>query len=190
MGKTSISPTCPAGQVPLIQLVSRQALLQPGTQTLAQAPPTCATDIAPILQKNCVRCHRPDSVAPMSLLTHEEVRPWTPVIKMRTQLRDQPGVMPPRPVARGTQLRHRSALLVLPLPRPRQGHLRPATDQSLGRPSRRRQLTLVCGLATARNPLRQSLDVPRDIQRTGHLCGTCARARLRADRLSGCECDY
>ena len=37
---------------------------------------TFARDIAPILQRSCQNCHRPDGVAPMSLVTYEEVRPW------------------------------------------------------------------------------------------------------------------
>ena len=30
---------------------------------------TFSKDIAPILQRSCQNCHRPDSVAPMSLIT-------------------------------------------------------------------------------------------------------------------------
>tara|TARA_B100001123_G_scaffold436774_1_gene567712 strand:+ start:27618 stop:29132 length:1515 start_codon:yes stop_codon:yes gene_type:complete len=56
---------------------------------------TFAKDIAPILQRSCQECHRPASVAPMSLLTYEEVRPWARAIKMRTALRNQRGAMPP-----------------------------------------------------------------------------------------------
>ena len=52
-------------------------------------------DIAPILQRSCQKCHRPDALAPMSLITYEDVRPWARAIKYRTGLRDQPGVMPP-----------------------------------------------------------------------------------------------
>ena len=48
---------------------------------------TFAKDIAPILQRSCQQCHRPASVAPMSLLTYEEVRPWARAIKARTALR-------------------------------------------------------------------------------------------------------
>jgi hypothetical protein len=36
---------------------------------------TFAKDIAPILQRSCQGCHRPDSIAPMPLLTYEQVRP-------------------------------------------------------------------------------------------------------------------
>ena len=61
----------------------------------AKHPPTFAKDIAPILQKSCQTCHRPDSVAPMSLITYEEVRPWARSIKTRTGLGTKMGVMPP-----------------------------------------------------------------------------------------------
>ena len=59
------------------------------------APVTFTKDIAPILQRSCQNCHRPGSVAPMSLLTYEEVRPWARSIKHRTGLRDKPEGMPP-----------------------------------------------------------------------------------------------
>ena len=52
-------------------------------------------DIAPILQRSCQNCHRPESVAPMSLLTYQEARRYAARIKERTQLRDRMGVMPP-----------------------------------------------------------------------------------------------
>jgi len=35
-----------------------------------ERPVTFAKDIAPILQQNCQVCHRPGSMAPMSLLTY------------------------------------------------------------------------------------------------------------------------
>ena len=56
---------------------------------------TFAKDIAPILQRSCQHCHRPDSVAPMSLITYDEVRPWARAIKRRTSLGPRAGVMPP-----------------------------------------------------------------------------------------------
>src|SRR4051812_25404882 len=40
------------------------------------ATPTFTKDVAPILMRSCVQCHRPGQVAPMSLLTYEEARPW------------------------------------------------------------------------------------------------------------------
>ena len=56
---------------------------------------TFTKDIAPILQRACQDCHRPDSIAPMSLITYEEVRPWARSIKAKTSLGPRPGVMPP-----------------------------------------------------------------------------------------------
>jgi hypothetical protein len=56
---------------------------------------TFTKDIAPILQRSCQNCHRPDSIAPMSLVTYEEVRPFARAIKQRTALRHRRGAMPP-----------------------------------------------------------------------------------------------
>ena len=63
--------------------------------TPADNVPTFSKDIVPILQRSCQKCHRPDSLAPMPLITYDEVRPWARSIKNRTALRDKPGVMPP-----------------------------------------------------------------------------------------------
>src|SRR5689334_5214479 len=38
-------------------------------------------EVLPILQKNCQECHRPGEVAPMSLLTYKDARPWAKAIK-------------------------------------------------------------------------------------------------------------
>ena len=56
---------------------------------------TFTRDVAPILQRKCQGCHRPDSVAPMSLLTYEDTRPWARAMKARTGLRGLRGAMPP-----------------------------------------------------------------------------------------------
>ena len=56
---------------------------------------TFTKDIAPILQRSCQKCHRPQSLAPMTLIDYDEVRPWARSMKYRTGLRDKPGVMPP-----------------------------------------------------------------------------------------------
>ena len=77
------------------------ALVPAPARVAAQAPVkavrevTFTRDIAPILQRSCQSCHRPASVAPMSLLTYEDARPWAKAMKMRTSLRDKPNVMPP-----------------------------------------------------------------------------------------------
>src|ERR1700737_4531981 len=61
---------------------------------LAQATgvtPTFAKDIAPIIYEHCASCHRPGQIAPMSLLTYEEVRPWAASIRENVAT----GAMPP-----------------------------------------------------------------------------------------------
>jgi len=37
---------------------------------------TYSKDVAPILFKSCAVCHHPNDIAPMSLMTYKEVRPW------------------------------------------------------------------------------------------------------------------
>jgi len=56
---------------------------------------TFTKDIAPILQRSCQQCHHPDGVAPMSLVTYEDARPWARAMKTRTALRTSRGAMPP-----------------------------------------------------------------------------------------------
>ncbi len=56
---------------------------------------TFTKDVAPILQRSCENCHRADGVAPMSLSTYEEARPWARAIKQRTGIGPKAGVMPP-----------------------------------------------------------------------------------------------
>ena len=43
--------------------------------------PTFTKDVAPILYKNCTTCHRPGEIAPMSLLTYEDARPYAKAIR-------------------------------------------------------------------------------------------------------------
>ena len=64
-------------------------------QTAAPGEVTFTKDIAPILQRSCQNCHRPDGVAPMPLITYEDVRPWARAIKQRTGIGPHAGVMPP-----------------------------------------------------------------------------------------------
>ena len=47
----------------------------------AEEIPTFASDVAPILFDNCVTCHRPGNIAPMSLTSYAEARPWARSIK-------------------------------------------------------------------------------------------------------------
>jgi hypothetical protein len=66
--------------------------------TAAGAKPTFYRDIAPILNSHCIQCHRPGQVAPMSLITYEQVRPWAIAIKEAVLMKK----MPPWPASAPT----------------------------------------------------------------------------------------
>jgi len=51
---------------------------------------TFTKDVAPILQKHCQSCHHEGTVAPMSLMTYKDSRPWARAIKERVLMRDMP----------------------------------------------------------------------------------------------------
>ncbi len=51
---------------------------------------TFTKDVAPILQRSCQNCHRPGSIAPMSLLTYEDARPWARSMKQNVSQRQMP----------------------------------------------------------------------------------------------------
>src|SRR5437773_12461904 len=84
MGLSILFVVCVAGMTqstPLAADSDRPA--QPATVTFSK-------DVAPILQRSCQTCHRPGSIAPMSLLTYEEARPWAKAIKENVVLRNMP----------------------------------------------------------------------------------------------------
>lgn len=56
----------------------------------SSAPVTFNKDVLPILQKNCQSCHRPGQVAPMSLLSYAEARPWAKAMKVAVATRKMP----------------------------------------------------------------------------------------------------
>ena len=86
-------------------LAAQQAPAQAPTAS-AQPEVTFTKDIAPILQRSCQNCHRPGQVAPMSLLTYEDARPWARSMKQRTAIRDKMGAMPPWYVEKNIGIQH------------------------------------------------------------------------------------
>src|SRR5712692_9275620 len=56
----------------------------------ARVAVTYARDVAPILAAKCEGCHRPGSMAPMSFLTYQDVRPWARSIRDRVVRREMP----------------------------------------------------------------------------------------------------
>src|SRR6188768_1439772 len=95
------SLTCAAFGLALASLATSTAI--PPVQ--APAAPTFSRDVAPILYRNCVTCHRPGEMAPMSLLIYEQARPYARSIRERIEL----GIMPPwhADAAAGTFLNER-----------------------------------------------------------------------------------
>jgi len=71
-----------------VVVISRGAV--PSAQAPNPAGVTFTKDVAPIFQKACQNCHRPGSIAPMSLLTYEDARPYARSIKDRVERRSMP----------------------------------------------------------------------------------------------------
>ena len=60
------------------------------SEAQTSASVTFSKDIAPIFQAKCQACHQPNSIAPMSLITYQEARPWARSIKDRVARRQMP----------------------------------------------------------------------------------------------------
>src|SRR5436190_9732335 len=56
----------------------------------APRPVTFSKDVAPIFQAKCQECHQPNSIAPMSLITFQDARPWARSIKERVASHQMP----------------------------------------------------------------------------------------------------
>src|SRR5262245_50834293 len=69
----------------ILALVGRAAL-----SASEEITPTFTKDIAPIFYSSCVSCHRAGEVAPMSLLSYEDVRPWAKSIRLKVANREMP----------------------------------------------------------------------------------------------------
>src|SRR5690242_9539628 len=54
------------------------------------SPVTFSKDVLPILQKRCQECHRPGEIAPFSLLSYKDARPWAKAIKEDVVTRKMP----------------------------------------------------------------------------------------------------
>src|SRR5436305_3188959 len=72
--------------VGLLLIGTQKAL--PAEETTPQV--TFSKDVAPILYARCVVCHHPNDIAPMSLLTYQQVRPWAAAIRQAVIQRAMP----------------------------------------------------------------------------------------------------
>ncbi len=71
-------------------VIASQTFTTLGTVTAAANTPTFTKDVAPIFQAKCQSCHRAGTVAPMSLVTYQEARPWARSIRDRVSRREMP----------------------------------------------------------------------------------------------------
>ncbi len=74
--------------IPAIVVIS--VALSASVASAAKNSPTYNEDIGQILLTNCASCHRPNQVAPMSLLSYEDARPWARAIKAKVTSREMP----------------------------------------------------------------------------------------------------
>jgi len=78
------------GIAAILTVIAVGVLPAPGSaQTSGE--PTWTADIGPVMSQKCMNCHRPGQIAPMSLLTYEDVSPWVRSIRMMVENR----IMPP-----------------------------------------------------------------------------------------------
>jgi hypothetical protein len=80
-----------AGVVLAVALTSSERVNTAGATQASQPVPTFARNVAPILYRSCVSCHRAGEIAPMSLITYDDARPWAKAIKQKVAT----GQMPP-----------------------------------------------------------------------------------------------
>jgi len=60
------------------------------TASVSSGPVTFSKDIAPIFYQRCASCHRPGEIAPMSLLSYKDARPWAKAIREKVIDRTMP----------------------------------------------------------------------------------------------------
>ena len=78
---------------PTLPILALAALFVPpsaAAESKADPAPTWAEDVAPIVYRSCAGCHRPGEVAPMSLLSYAEARPWARSIRKAVHDRAMP----------------------------------------------------------------------------------------------------
>lgn len=82
--------------LPLAALLMTVVCVQPLRSKAADQPVTFSRDVAPIFQEKCQDCHRPAGsnfggmVAPMSLETYDEARPWARSIARQVTSKEMP----------------------------------------------------------------------------------------------------
>lgn len=76
---------------PLLALwLSTLALVAATSANSGKSEVTFSKNLAPIFYDTCVSCHQPGGLAPMSLLTYKDARPWAKAIKEKVAARAMP----------------------------------------------------------------------------------------------------
>ena len=86
----SLSQWCRSLLVVAVSAVWVGVPVPASAQTPKPSAPTFAKDILPIFQQSCQVCHRADGMAPMSLVSYNDVRPWARAIRTRVMNREMP----------------------------------------------------------------------------------------------------
>jgi hypothetical protein len=82
--------TYPSLRTPLLAVAASLVVSSLATAADNAKPVTFSKDVAPIFQAKCQECHQPNSIAPMSLITFQDARPWARSIKERVATRQMP----------------------------------------------------------------------------------------------------
>lgn len=86
-----IGNTILSGMLIAVTLLAAENAMVAQTQAPAtRVSVTFSKDVAPILNRSCVSCHRPGEIAPMSLLTFQAARPWAKAIRAAVAGRSMP----------------------------------------------------------------------------------------------------
>jgi mono/diheme cytochrome c family protein len=86
----------------LAVLTATLAMSAPALAAESSTAPTFSKDVSRILQQKCQQCHQPNSIAPMSLITFQQARPWARSIRERVITRQ----MPPWHIDQSVGVRH------------------------------------------------------------------------------------
>jgi hypothetical protein len=77
----------------VLWLIAVAVTVPPSTISVSAAVPAAPTfnkDVLPILQQNCVECHRPGAIAPMSFVTYKDARPYARAIEKAVVTKSMP----------------------------------------------------------------------------------------------------
>jgi hypothetical protein len=88
MKRTLLTASAAAIIITFCLVLSPLGLTYDGNDTAKSV--TFSKDVAPIFYKNCVDCHRPGELAPMSLLSYKDARPWARSIREKVVAREMP----------------------------------------------------------------------------------------------------